>query len=272
MASKKYDSIDGQIHLFSTIAAPGFTLSSSSSERSVKRGEATADFYKNIDGYRVNWGKMQEKFSWNKTGVFTNTANQIDVQENQDQTYYYNPFNNQKVACFFPEGDNSLEGGVEEDLVKMSEIKNSVGEMAISFDKPYSTSELQKILPTNLIPTFYWAYAPKLIQSNGIQSYMPLGVNSTDAENGTITQLDWEEFYTNIKTVNEKNAPTSDVLANAKLIKKQYAGKKLSEVNFGGVLLTGKTESFEQLKGKSWVRASSGGAVIYRSPFIEPTK
>jgi hypothetical protein len=39
-----------------------------------------------------------------------------------------------------------------------------------------------------------------------------------------------------------------------------------------GIVLTGRSENFKQLEGKSWIRAASAGASAETIPYIKPTK
>jgi hypothetical protein len=48
--------------------------------------------------------------------------------------------------------------------------------------------------------------------------------------------------------------------------------KNKKEMLLNGIVLTGRSENFQQLEGKSWIRAASAGASAEIVPYIKPTK
>jgi hypothetical protein len=256
------------------VSAPGMSVDGKiKAEIDGNKGIVTGSLYKMIDGYYLHWGKMERNMSWLRSGEVTNTAFSMKVVRIPGETYVINPNNNQKVAIFYELDAKEHKILPKTHAIKqLIEVKDAVAEVAITFDKPYTLAEIKQMVPENLLPNFYWVYAPNLQSANGPRGYMPLGVSSKDATNGTIDDKDWKKFYDSAKHLTMNLPIGQNFKSNCKLITDTYKGKSLDEVTFGGVMLTGKTASFASIKDKSWLGASSGGAVVQQSPFIQATK
>jgi hypothetical protein len=274
MAVSRADKAQVNMERVVEVSAPGMVLDGKV-EAIVEenKGIVTGSLNKMIDGYFLHWGKMERNITWLHSGEVNNTAFSMKVVKIPGETYIVNPHNNQKVAIFY-ELDAKKYGILPPThaIKQLIEVKEAVAEVAVTFDKPYTLAEIKKMIPNNLLPNFYWVYAPGLKSADGPRGYFPIGVSSKDAANGTINEADWKKFYTATKHLTMKLPIGSNFTHNTDLISKTYKGKSIDEVKFGGIMLTGKTSNFGAIKDKTWLSASSGGAVVQQSPFIKAIK
>lgn len=143
-----------------------------------------------------------------------------------------------------------------DDLSKLNDYpEDKYMELAISFDKSYSLEEVKKMLPQSVHPTWFWVneYANKPAEKSEPEyGRWLLGIYEPTSNLGEvesdITIKNEQDFLQNLKKY-DKNLYKS-------VQKKQKDGLII------GVVVTGTKEDLLSLKGKSYVKASSIGAVV----------
>lgn len=164
---------------------------------------------------------------------------------------------------------------MKQDLKKLSEFpKNSYLEMAISFDKAYSSLEVEKMLPNNLKPTFFWLDGYDLSIDD-----MPSPLNeqlygydnpNTNLENKFWTNPIEDEqdyikqmklsnftFYSNGSISQDGTVYGSGKSVYKVLKTKSDKGEKLVI----GISIVATKEELQQLANVNYIRASSVGVI-----------
>ncbi len=268
---------------------------------------STSKYTKNIDGYQQSWGTLN--FSVNT--IFTSPIQYVGNNITQYNGGNYSTDTGKKIATFFTVGYTDMSGGstarfdggtggitVTHEASTLKDMPKHLAEVAVTFDKPYSYDEIQKMVPKNLMINWYWiGLNAKKIDASSLPLY--IGINSDlgvtaqtykdyglyDQPDNTVT-LDsvgewnnYAQFAMDVKAA--KNYLTSFVPSDsgsstfylfedaAKQIQKYPT---LDKAKFAGVILTGRTENFANLDSQKWVYATNVGATTEVVPYIKPIK
>ena len=84
-------------------------------------------------------------------------------------------------------------------------------------------------------------------------------------DNGLNTVIEMLKTDYSLKMDKEERKVLDGILKNNHL-------KNKKDMLLNGIVLTGRSENFKQLEGKSWIRAASAGASAETIPYIKPTK
>ncbi|EAC3456748.1 hypothetical protein VV27_14630 [Listeria monocytogenes] len=164
---------------------------------------------------------------------------------------------------------------MKQDLKNLSEFpKNSYLEMAISFDKAYSSEEVERMLPKNLKPTFFWLDGYDLSIDD-----MPSPINEKlygyDNPSNNLEKKFWGNpvkdeqdyikrmklsnftFYSNGSISQDGTVHGSGKSVYKVLKTKSDKGEKLVI----GISIVATKEELQQLVGANYIRASSVGVI-----------
>ena len=163
-----------------------------------------------------------------------------------------------------------------QELPLVSEMKGQLVEVALTFDRPYTYSELQSMLPSNLKVNWYWlgTYSNYNTENLNISNIFGFKLTKDDAE------YSFDIFKTHLKnSLKDKHGLTSITTSKGEVYntKKELeylnkTFKNLEDCTFSGVILTGKAENFAQLEEKEWIYASSIGASVPNQPYYKLDK
>jgi hypothetical protein len=279
-------------------------------------GRNTTAVQKDVNGYLLDWGYMTGEYSiasqlgevndynlggqsypeghemqfFNPNTTYKAITQEIQEKALAEENYTVKKGKGGSKRTIF-HGNLYQEVTLPNDLADVVKTSNRVIEVGISFDKPYTYKEVQKMLPDNLNQAWYWV-------SEGVQktkSIQHLHVEHLDDEifAPTVTfgysnvsdfkygDLRLGEYWKGnkgleqvfnalqkkyaVKMDKEEQTILSDILANNHL-------KNKTNMLLNGIVLTGRSENFKQLEGQSWVRAASAGASAEMVPYIKPTK
>ncbi|MGO2983057.1 MAG: anti sigma factor C-terminal domain-containing protein, partial [Pseudolactococcus laudensis] len=264
-------------------------------------GKNTAEVQKDVDGYPLEWGDI--------TGTYNilSKLGKVDIYSMGGKSYpegrrmnFFNPNITYKyITADITEkarkennytrkqGKNGSSWDVypdelyEEvkypnDIANIVKTENRVVEVGISFDKPYTYEEVQKMIPENLVQAWYWvsegAQTTNKIQKN-------IYVNETDedvfartvtfgySENSDIKFGDlrlgnyWEgdnglkPAFDMLKTDYSSEMDKEERKILDGILKNNHLKNK-KDMLLNGIVLTGRSENFKQLEGKSWIQAA----------------
>lgn len=279
-------------------------------------GKNIAEVEKDVDGYPVEWGNISGTYN-----IFTKLG-KVDIYSiggksypegrrmnffNPNITYKYITADTQDKAIKeknytkkkgkngsswtrFPE-DLYEKITYPNDLENIVKAENRVVEVGISFDKPYTYEEVQKMLPDNLTQAWYWVsegeQASKKTEHIHLNDadediFTPTVTfgysNSSDfkygdlqlgdywkGDNGLNTAFEMLKTDYSLKMEKDEQKILDGILKNNHL-------KNKKDMLLNGIVLTGRSENFKQLEGKSWIQAASAGASAEIVPYIKPTK
>lgn len=223
-------------------------------------GKVHADRFKDLDGIPVAYSPFEANYSL--TGAFNAGASDV-FSKNK---LLYDRGNLQKIPQFYNTkvkfSKNDVKTSPSQDLKYLNQLNDKVIEVAITFDKPYTYKEIKTMLPKNLKQNWLW-----------IGTYTTLDTSQWPNQFGT----DTENIYSAINTMFNvsKNSPhvgINNVNIYSDLdnyLKDNKHIKDVDQLSFAGIILTGKSENFNSLKGKKWIYGSSLGASIDYQPYYQ---
>lgn len=223
-------------------------------------GKVHADRFKDLDGIPVAYSPFEANYSL--TGAFDAGASDV-FSKNK---LLYDRGNLQKIPQFYNTkvkfSKNDIKTSPSQDLKYLNQLNDKVIEVAITFDKPYTYKEIKTMLPKNLKQNWLW-----------IGTYTTLDTSQWPNQFGT----DTENIHSAINTMFNvsKNSPhigINNVNIYSDLdnyLKDNKHIKDIDQLSFAGIILTGKSENFNSLKGKKWIYGSSLGASIDYQPYYQ---
>lgn len=223
-------------------------------------GKVHADRFKDLDGIPVAYSPFEANYSL--TGAFDAGASDV-FSKNK---LLYDRGNLQKIPQFYNTkvkfSKNDVKTSPSQDLKYLNHLEDKVIEVAITFDKPYTYKEIKTMLPKNLKQNWLW-----------IGTYTTLDTSQWPNQFGT----DTENIHSAINTMFNvsKNSPhvgINNVNIYSDLdnyLKDNKHIKDVDQLSFAGIILTGKSENFNSLKGKKWIYGSSLGASIDYQPYYQ---
>lgn len=223
-------------------------------------GKVHADRFKDLDGIPVAYSPFEANYSL--TGAFDAGASDV-FSKNK---LLYDRGNLQKIPQFYNTkvkfSKNDVKTSPSQDLKYLNQLEDKVIEVAITFDKPYTYKEIKTMLPKNLKQNWLW-----------IGTYTTLDTSQWPNQFGT----DTENIHSAINTMFNvsKNSPhvgINNVNIYSDLdnyLKDNKHIKDVDQLSFAGIILTGKSENFNSLKGKKWIYGSSLGASIDYQPYYQ---
>ncbi|HEM3577338.1 TPA: anti sigma factor C-terminal domain-containing protein [Streptococcus suis] len=244
-------------------------------------GAVHADRHKDLAGVPVAFGDYEYHYDW--MGSYLNFSQDGPSYKGdiayERQTWSKLPlfYNTEKIDTV----DFATVPSQELSLVK--EMSNQLVEVAITFDKKYSFGELQTLLPQNLKKNWYWIGTSSKMnaadfrmdqlfgfQGDDLKVYKPdadLAAEATAWDPLTPMKKMAEQYnhylgeyalVTDMQTFLDKFGHTD--------FTKQ---EEIDQLEFAGIILTGRAEDFAQLEGKDWIYASSIGASMQNQPYYQ---
>ncbi|WP_434167200.1 sigma factor regulator N-terminal domain-containing protein [Peribacillus frigoritolerans] len=261
-AAKSSTRLHDQLFLHNAIAEPNIQIDSQvTSNSSMFGGNIVTNRSKNINGYLVQWSTLTSSYDWLRS--------QIDYNElvpgfywSDTEFYEYDKQTKNKVATFYHPSIQKYHDGVQNELGEISQMKNQVAEVAVSFDQPYTFQEIQAKIPDNLNIVWLYMTSPIVDESKGPAGIEVYGFNPSDSP---------KEAYKSFIEALEKydangfNETIQEFLNSNK-------NKKFDEVKILGIMLTGQTQNFKALENQDFIRGSSVGATAQIVPYIKPEK
>lgn len=261
MSNQTYQSMDVYIKL----TIPNGYISSSVDTFSFLGGRSNYTISRNVDGKPVILENRVMPFGLLPQLIMTRERGSGGQVTGQWPTNYWEYGYN---MMFFFHPDIAYKE-YKNDLVKLSEVSdNKVIELGLSFDKPYTISDISKILP-NVKINWYWVNAITKedfeqykkeareydARSSFIPEYNSLGVSMEPNTTDDYFASSYNSFLYNLKV---SNNPKFLELLNT-LNTNGYADA--SKVPILGVIVTGTKSELLALKGNPYIKASSFGVI-----------
>ncbi|WP_042474742.1 anti sigma factor C-terminal domain-containing protein [Bacillus ndiopicus] len=271
-AGKSSIKLQDEITLRHAISEPNIQISSQVSQRSIFGGTVVTNRSKNVNGYVVPWSTLTNTYGWESLNLNYNEF--VPSFYLSDKSYYvYDKQTKNKVATFVHPDTKKYFTAIPNDLAAVRSMENYVAEIAISFDKPYTTEEITKMIPENL--NIEWFYMTSLVQDEDTD---PAGVPVYGFAGGIGSEKIYEDFMKDLAKYDisqNKDLAQADIKQNNEVIQtflKINNGKAFKDVPVLGVMLTGQTKNFAALEGKEFVRSASVGVTVPMVPYIQPEK
>lgn len=267
-AANNYYELNKSLFDYQAIASPNTQIDSQViSNSSILGGEVVTNQSKNINGYIVPWSNLKSRYSIFRGSVDYNELMPSWYQSSKN-SYEYNRQTKQKIATFYNPNIENYYDDVENELDEFNHMDHSVAEVALSFDKPYSYSEVKQMIPENLNVVWLYLFSEERDEHSGPSGTPIYGFQLNVNEEGDIDpQADKENFFSSFKAY---SAPMNNKKIDTFI--RDNEDKKVEELKILGVMVTGQGENLVRLKDKSFVRGSSIGVTAPIVPYITPEK
>ncbi|MEY8463764.1 anti sigma factor C-terminal domain-containing protein [Streptococcus merionis] len=253
-----------------------------------------SEYETNFSIFGINWGNSELHGRGTHYG---NGLYQLKTGQKVPQFYNINVKPSEGEAFFKP----------TQEISDLKEMTGQLVEVAITFDKPYTLSEIESMIPDNLKTNWYWigtkstgdpsTWSDDSLFGTGPEGFTreeyldPKAVDKAMADvtqNGekldkSITKTKTvEAFFSNLKALlrapgdatYNNTRPRDDVEAYLKTFGHLDLTDKnhRNQLEFSGIILTGPAENFAQLENASWIYASSIGASTPNQPYYQLDK
>lgn len=265
-AAKNADRLNDALFLKHAITQPNIQINSQmKAQNAIFGGNIVTNRSKNVNGYLVEWSTLTSKYDW----LFPHMdANELTPGFYRSGTKFleYDKQTKQKSATFYHPLNQDYYH-IPHELEAVATMEGHVAEVAISFDQPYTFSEIEAKIPDNLNIVWFYMASPIVDESEGpagleIYGFTPFMYGSDRAlEEG------YEDFVNNLEVYDESK--TNEAI---QAFLNENAEKAFEEVEILGVMLTGQAKNFKALENESFIRASSVGVTAEMVPYIEPEK
>lgn len=268
ISTKNYQKLSEFLFNHQEIASPNTQIDSQViSNSSIFGGEVVTNQSKNIDGYVMPWSSLRSKYSLYK--------NEIDYNElvpswhsSSNNSYEYNRQTKQKIAKFYNPTIKDYYDGVKNELEDIEKLENHVAEVALSFDKPYTYSEVKKMMPENVNVVWLYLFSEVREEDLGPSGIPVYGFQLSMDEKNTIidAEEDKESFFKAFESISTLHSE------EIKTFIETNKDKSVDELLIWGVMVTGQTKNLRELKDKMFIRGSSIGVTAPIVPYITPEK
>lgn len=235
--------------------------------------------FKDVDGVTVPYDTVTASVGPNLEKIDQMADSVIPTSGINKNIMAFNAGQRVKIPLFFNiknKDETDITSNPSQELPLVSEMKGQLVEVALTFDRPYTYSELQSMLPSNLKVNWYWlgTYSNYNTENLNISNIFGFKLTKDDAE------YSFDIFKTHLKnSLKDKHGLTSITTSKGEVYntKKELeylnkTFKNLEDCKFSGVILTGKAENFAQLEEREWIYASSIGASVPNQPYYKLDK
>ncbi|MDR0297332.1 MAG: anti-sigma factor C-terminal domain-containing protein [Streptococcaceae bacterium] len=236
-----------------------------------------ADAKKNLDGYLVDWQDYDWNFGTISRGGYPYQYASAPYHDNAR----YTQGTNQKIASFFAtdvnyHSENYAGLQLTHEAKTLSALPNHLAEVAVTFDKPYSYAEIQKMMPSNLMLNWYWIGWSDPKNEKAVMSGDYFGLESdydTDNPSGKLSADSYSSFVANVKAAQKFRSTTINSFSPENDALKQVESyPTLETAKFSGLIVSGRTENLAKLDSEKWVFATNVGITTEVVPYQTPVK
>ncbi|MGD6779803.1 anti sigma factor C-terminal domain-containing protein [Sutcliffiella horikoshii] len=250
------------------ISHPNVQIGGGEVDYDIFSGSYTYNQFKIIENRIIPWGLELRSFNGighnNKSSAIA-VYDEIRVGENEDELRRYNTTNGQRVMDFYHPWLDYLAVHYDLDLIQDAP-SDAVMEVAISFDQPYTTNEIQEIFKLNNKITWFWVNEYKQndkkhlegLHSSGTSASKVYGFNvETLRGEGDIVIQDEKDFLVILEEL--KSTGNYDFMIDPLL---ESTKQNMNEGLIVGAVITGTKDELLKLKEEKHIRAISLGAVV----------
>lgn len=269
------DKIVRQNTYYLNISSPNIEFSGTGSQIGFFSGQSITGYNKYVNGVRVSLGGIKYNYGFlNKNnGKFEYTVDILPrLPENHkdiEEKTVYNGLGHRLMKFYHPKVSFKK---YNNDLNLLDELEDSKNiEMALSFDRDYSVSEVQKLIPENIDLGWYWV---DIFNKEEI-------IKMNDVNNPDRMLLETSDEMIGFKASDSSNIryedPERGFISNLQYLDKEYKDKcknifeilensngsiDASKIRIIGVVVTGNKKSLSTLRDKPWIKASSFGVIV----------
>ncbi|NRG68662.1 hypothetical protein HPB00_04150 [Streptococcus suis] len=244
-------------------------------EIGIVSGYVDYNLSKDVAGVPFAFGHLE--VDYNLYGIFANFGQYFPEGSEE---YYYHQDSNSKLPIFY----NTKTASGHQELSYTKEMKGQLVEVAITFDKKYTLAEIRNMVPNNLKKNWYWLGTENRQLRTEYLSLIGLfgmGSEQVQAVTKEVATDDLFPYKSPLDVMKELLTYQGDygLSPEFKGDVQAYVDKfgdtdftkqeEINQLEFAGIILTGKAEDFVQLEGMDWIYASSIGASIQNQPYYQ---
>lgn len=167
VATSNYRKLNDSLFTYQAITSPNTQIDSQViANSSFLGGEVVTNQSKNIDGYMVQWTSLRSKYSILRSSIDYNELTP-SWYHSAKNSYEYNRQTKQKVATFYNPAIEDYYDNVKNELTEVTQMDDAVAEVALSFDKSYTYSEVKEMIPGNLNIVWLYLFSEERDESKG---------------------------------------------------------------------------------------------------------
>lgn len=274
--ANEYQKTSDQAIKYMNVRSPNISYSNMITKYdSIVSSHIQMDTYKNIDGYVVPWSPISFDY-----GTLLVTGNSYIGSPTEINNAYYTQDTKQKIATFFlPKIDYKDDNysGIQptHEAKNLIDEKNQVAEVAVTFDKPYSYVEIQKMIPKNLLINWYWIGVNDDTNPNAISAtYYGLASDgdTEDDDYGLLSDSSYDWFVKQLDGLTWGDGVINDFDPGDDVNKQIKKNPTLDRAKFSGLILTGRTENFAGIDKNKWVFSTNVGVTAPINSYTNPIK
>lgn len=244
-------------------------------------GEAEINTYKVVEGVPIVWDSKELTFGLSSHFILLNkgysSINVPDPKMRSENYEYYRSYNSQsgqREMLFYVPGVN-YNGKVLNDLPTLEQMEpDKLVEMAVSFDKAYTQTEVENMLPANLTQAWYWVdtYDNKknleFITNDSSPNKYALPESAREVygygmEREGLFKAKPEDFLQSLEYgLQAEGKYYEEFQRISNYMKKDKDKPEASDVQLFGVVVTGTAKEMQSLKGQPYVSTAVLGAVV----------
>ncbi|QEA58910.1 anti-sigma factor [Leuconostoc koreense] len=264
-----------------------FTNNQHTTSNAWTKSTITETRFKNIDGYHIYYPEKTVQIGL--FGTQNLSHNNIDVYNDTPSIIAKNSKTQEKEPMFFSRSAKSIHKNSKKislytspthEAKTLSTMKNTLAEVALTFDKPYSYSEIKKMLPDNVMINYYWVGFGNSNTSTIASAGNYIGLNASDDGKGSLQEGSTKNnTYTGYKGLKQAltdsiSLPLASHISDKSYITsiKSQLSSNLSTAKFNGVIVTGRTEHLQNLDNLNFIFASNVGLTTAIVPYETPLK
>lgn len=267
--------------LMQSISRPNLYESGYDDERGFLSGKLEYHLYKVVEGVPIVWKTEKMNYSWStRFSMLSGNHSYINVPDPEmtDQAYEYyrsyNSENGQREMLFYVPQVN-YNGKVLNDLSALDQMNpDKLVELAISFDKSYTQSEVEQMLPDGLSQVWYW------VDTYDHKKKLEFVTSETSSERYAIPESagqvygygrNWEgigepvpkDFLSSLEFGISRNGKyVKEFQRIWDYLRQDKAAPEEDDVQLLGVVVTGTAKELQSLQGQPYVHAAVLGAVV----------
>lgn len=267
-----FDNMSKNVAILHQITRPNTEQGTAIINSGIFKSTVVYQNYKVIEGHPIKWEDETYQFKiWNtfrklnpNNPLFIENDNRVSDKQSSIPNYIYNPQTMEKEMQFYlpfvsyPSYINDL-GNIKS--------KDIVAEMAISFDKPYTVSEISKMLPDGVHPVWYWVdtyyakehYKVSRIAETANEVY-GFSTKQGQIEHGNGTEKD---FLLGLQSgLKEKGKYYDEYKRIYDYLRNKKKKPNETDVRIFGVVVTGTNGNLIKLENAPYVKAAVLGATV----------
>lgn len=286
--NKQLELQDQKLNIENIAFSPNiFTTGQHTTSTAWTKSTTTETRIKNIDGYHIYYPEKTVQIGLSGTRNFSHDS--IDVYNAKPSIIAKNTKTQEKEPIFFNRSATSIYKNSKKitlytppthEAKTLSTMKNTLAEVALTFDKPYSYSEIKKMIPDNVMINYYWLGFGNNNTSTIERVGNYIGLNASDDGQGSLQEGNTKNnTYTGYKGLKQALTDAISLPLESHISDKSYISSiksqlssNLSTAKFSGVIVTGKTDNLQSLDDLNFVFASNVGLTTPIVPYETPLK